>query len=289
MSGQFPTYHLAPNFSIGPPPRGLLDLGSIIDDLKNPDVINRTCQVNVDENDKYRDEKRGFVSSRSRMRQGDYGVWAKAVGIQGLGGEVSRTTGDSREETYRFKSIETIYFVADRAYITKAMNMEEVEEFVKGSGYSPVYIVTGLKIARGPAVSVSKNRKRGFKAEAVVNQPAGVPGDIGAKSNSLAEDVAVMEFEESDDFVIGIRVKKVRYRMKGTVHKQPGDIVIEKYDKGAQLLGAGDKDEEVPVEEVPLDSEMVGMIELLDGVLTETDVDGREMATGWIVPAAGPW
>ncbi|KID82296.1 hypothetical protein MGU_10405 [Metarhizium guizhouense ARSEF 977] len=96
--------------------------------------------------------------------------------------------------------------------------MEEVEEFVKESGYSPVYIVTGIKIARGPAVSVSKTRKRAFKAEAVVNQPAGVPGNIGAKSNSLTEDIAVVEFKESDDFVIGIRVNKVRYRMKGTAY-----------------------------------------------------------------------
>ncbi|GAM36685.1 hypothetical protein TCE0_018r05968 [Talaromyces pinophilus] len=286
LGNHIPTYHLAPNFSLVPPPTGMLDLGSIIDDLKNPDVINKKCRVDVPESERYNDQKKGFVASRLRMRKGEYGIWAKAVGIKGLGGEVSMSHEDSYEAEYRFKSIETIYFVADREYITQAMNQEHVRSVIKGMGYRPVYIITGLKIARGPAVSTKKEKKGAAKAEATFNQPGGVPADFGFRLNPSKEDSISAEFEESNDFIIGIRVKKVRYQMKGVFSRKPGELVIEKHDVGAELVGTDGHEErqEFPVEELFLDGEMAGMVELLDSIQKEKDDRGEETATSWILP-----
>lgn len=272
---QYATYHLAPNFSILPPPHGPLALGSIIDDLKNPDPINQDALVPLSK--VYKDTKGGFSASRSRMTGGEFGIWAKAVGIEGLGGETSGNHETSSEETYRFESIDTEYFYADNDYITQAMNKKNVKEFMKGNGYAPVYIVTGLKIARRPAVSVKSGKKRGARGELSISHPEVLPVDLGINGSLTNEATEAMEFQDSEDFVIGIRVKKVKYTLWGRISGNP-TLSVVKHDRGATLVGDSNEmlENALEVEEI-LDEAQAGMI-----TFVEYDATGQDIL--WLLP-----
>ena len=65
---QIPTYHLVPNFSIGPAPNGLIELGSIIKNLQNVEVINDECRLDIPQAKINCYHKRGFTTTRSKMQ-----------------------------------------------------------------------------------------------------------------------------------------------------------------------------------------------------------------------------
>ncbi|KAK2746241.1 hypothetical protein CKAH01_18218 [Colletotrichum kahawae] len=281
--GLHATYHLAPNFSIAAPPNGMLYLGSIIDDLKNPDVINEDDLVDIPPHKKHKDVKHGFTASRSSMKNGEFGIWAKAVGLEGIGGEISASLGRSSEVTYRFDSIETIIFSADIRYIKQAMNKQDVKDYIDGSGNKPVYIVTGLKIARGPAVSIQESRTSETTTDASVSQPEVFPVDLGTRTRLASGTSNSIEFKHSTDFVIGFRVKKLQYKKKW--FSEDTKLVVEKHDKGATLVGAGpitSAEEELDVEELPFGQDMVGMMEIHE-VRETCKSPEEEWKTNWVV------
>ncbi|KAE9364082.1 hypothetical protein N431DRAFT_432175 [Stipitochalara longipes BDJ] len=264
-----PTYHLAPNFSLAPPNKGgELGLGMIYQNLKSlgsERPLNSECHIFISDRDLYCDHKKGFTSTRSQIEKGEYGIWAKFAAKAGIGGELNWRTERTASDTYNFKGFDTIYFNPTRDYLHKSMNQPDVQDFVIGSGYKPVYMITGLKIARSPAVKTEASRKRELKGTLGLDQPGGIQGyEVGPKlSNSKNTDDSI-SFEESDDFIIGFRVRRLYY--KRWCFWKPAELVNGPYVKGAQMLGAnsdtiGQEGEEVADEEITgTDNEMAGMI-----------------------------
>ncbi len=85
MGGLIHTYHLPPNFSIGPAPSGPIDLGTILNNLRDVEVLNEDCRVTIPQGQLYCHHKRGFTATRSRMRKGEFGVWAGGGAASTLG------------------------------------------------------------------------------------------------------------------------------------------------------------------------------------------------------------
>jgi hypothetical protein len=94
----------------------------------------------------------------------------------------------------------------------ESMNQKDVKDYVIGTGYDPVYMVTGLKTARGPSVKMTKSKKGTVTAELGLQQPGGLPLELGPKFNTLKEIRTFMGFEDSTDFIIGIRARKLVYK-----------------------------------------------------------------------------
>ncbi|KAL8294202.1 hypothetical protein RB597_008038 [Gaeumannomyces tritici] len=284
MSGLTPTYHFPPNFSIGPAPSGPIDIGTILNNLRDVEVLNEDCRVAIPQAQLYCHHKRGFTATRSRMRKGEFGLWAKLVGVDGIGGELSWASERTDEDVYKFRRLDTITFSPSAAYLRSSMREPDVAEFVEGTGFEPVYMVTGLKIAIGPSVSTKKATSFAGILEGGVQQPGGAPIEIGPRANRVGEDTNSEGWEGSDDFIIGLRVKKLVYKRAWLSRKRrdEGELLATPYIKGAQLVGADDdydeKEEGDEVLEIGLDEEMNGMTEAV-----ETDDGGT---TSWIVPAA---
>ncbi|CZR58462.1 uncharacterized protein PAC_08354 [Phialocephala subalpina] len=280
-----PTYHLSPSFSLGPPDRGgELDLGIIIDNLKSlgsERPLNIDCHLRIDDRELYCDHKKGFTSTRAQMERGEYGIWAKFAAQAGIGGELSWTTERTANDTYQFKAFDTIYFNPTRDYLHRSMNLPDVNDFVVGSGYKPVYMITGLKIARGPAVKLKRGKSRKLKVDLGLNEPGGLTGfSVGPRFHNSEENEEEMSIEESEDFIIGIRVKRLYY--KRWCFWKPAQLVGEVYNKGATMLdsdeGGIQTGEEVIDEDIiESDGEMAGMT-----VKMESE-DGTNQVT-WIVP-----
>jgi hypothetical protein len=66
---------------------------------------------------------------------------------------------------YTFKKIDTEFFQPDKQYIKKSLKADEVGTFMKEEKYkTPVYMITGMKIARG-----ATNRPVGYGAGLLVS------------------------------------------------------------------------------------------------------------------------
>ncbi|KAF3809387.1 hypothetical protein GCG54_00011586 [Colletotrichum gloeosporioides] len=268
---QHATYHLAPDFSISPPPDGTLDLGSIIDDLIDPDPLNQNPPIAPAK--VFKDEKKGFQASRSSMKRGEFGIWAKVVGIEGLGGEAAGSLETTSETTYRFKSIETTYFSANEEYICQALKEEAVQQYLNSSKSKIVYTVTGLNIARGPAASVSSSKRGEVHGEGSFSQP-----ELGVSK----ENTASMEFEVSSDFVTGIRVKRLRYKRSGRMFGAR-KLSISKYHSGATLVGIGEETKEKTFHVEEMDEDMEGMHRLVDDVEIDPLSEVAIPTTFWLL------
>jgi hypothetical protein len=199
----------------GPPDRGAeLELGILIKDLKSLGTerpLNLKSHLPINDRDLYCDYKKGFTSTRERMENGEHGIWAKFAAQSGIGGELSWTTERTANDTYNFKGFDTIYFEQD--YLHRSMNHPDVKDFVVGFGYRPIYMVYGLKIARSPVVKMKTGRKRELKVDLGLNQPGGIQGlEVGPRIKTTVDIQDEMSFDESDDFIIGIQVKRLYYK-----------------------------------------------------------------------------
>jgi hypothetical protein len=278
VSQPIPKYHIAPNFSIPPiEAGGTLELGSIIAGVASADEpLNECCHVCIPTAKLFCSHQRDFTATKSRMTSGEYGLWAKLVGIDGVGGELSWAAERSAEDVYYFRSIDTIYFNPSQDYIEESMNQDDVKDYVVGSGYRPVYIVTGLKTARGPSVRMSKSRKLKVTVELGMQKPGGLPIEVGPKFNSSKEARQEMGFEDSTDFIIGLRVKKLMYK-KHWLTQAPGGLVAQEYKKGATMVD-DDVVKKGGDEVVDLGDDTEDQIEI------ETDeVDGETLEMAWVV------
>jgi hypothetical protein len=302
--GQKPTYHLAPNFSIAPPPAGPIHLGSIIMSLESPDVLNEESRIPPKKTWTHR--KRGFTATRSRMQAGEYGLWAKFVGNAGVSAEASFSHERSGQDEYRFAAEETSYFAPAPAYLKDSMNTPEMVEWMEVLGHKPVYMVTGLKTARGPSVRLQAAGKKEGKVQAGVQPGEVVPVTLGPKAQHVTgggheeawgED---SDGESSDDFVYGIRVVKLAYKRIWFARNKKGELEHAVYNEGARLVGADGPGEGVDddVVAVDLDDEMVGkeIVQMLVNIGMEIDQgpegsggdgtgQGHELDETWVVPS----
>ena len=154
--GLIPTYHVLPNFSVGPVPIGPIELGSILNNLRDVEVLNADCRVSIPQAELYCHHKRGFTATRSRMRKGEFGVWARLVGIGGVSVELSLLGERIDDDEYLFHRLDTLTFTPSTTYLRTSMQEPDVAEFIEAMDWAPVYVVTGLKVAIGPSVRMSK-------------------------------------------------------------------------------------------------------------------------------------
>lgn len=278
-SQPIPKYHIAPNFSIPPVEMGgTLELGSIIASVASADdPLNEDCHVRIPPAKLFCGHQRGFTTTKSRMTSGEYGVWAKLVGVDGVGGELSWAPERSAEDVYSIRNVDTIYFNPSLEYMEESMNQDDVKDHVVGSGYDPVYMVTGLKTARGPSVRMSKSKKLKGTVELGLHEPGGLPIELGPKFNISKEKRQEMGFEDSTDFIIGIRVKKLMYK-KHWLTRAKGALLAKEHYKGATMV-----DDDVvkkPSDEV-VD---LGDDDTDDQIQVETEeVGGETLETAWVV------
>ncbi|KAH8600193.1 hypothetical protein B0O99DRAFT_464589, partial [Bisporella sp. PMI_857] len=207
-------YHSPPNHSINPlDKKGILQLGSIIVDIDSAEEpLTEECHVSIPPTKNIqRSQQRGFTARMSSMRRGDFGVWAKLVGTDGIGGELSYAPERSGEDIYHFRAVDTEYFSPSKDYLRNSMEADVVDMYVTEHKV-PVYMVTGLKTARGPSVWMATGKSDEAKLELGLQQPGGVPIELGPKLDVSREARREMGFEDSDDFIVGIRVKKLVYK-----------------------------------------------------------------------------
>ncbi|KAF4440433.1 major facilitator superfamily MFS-1 [Fusarium austroafricanum] len=204
-----PTYHLPPNFSTPPPSEGgPFYLGTVLRDFEQKEQmrpLNRGEEQRIVIAEKYSDHKRGFAATRKKLKSGELGLWAKFLGLEGVGGEASISAGRSDTDT-----VETEYFYPDSTYISDCLNLSDVEDYLKGVRYrKPVYLVTGIKVGMGATVRMERGTEINGKLEGGVNISKVAGMQLGPKVQGKLEDQPTCVFTKSSNIVVGLQCLKV--------------------------------------------------------------------------------
>jgi hypothetical protein len=148
---QLRRYFLVPDLSIPAPPKSPVALGRVIANKLNPlRCINKTDSIEIPAEDIFEDQKANWSHEVENQTSGRYSVWARFIyGLWGGGGS-GASFDNSIISNYVFTTLETSFFEPDDDYIKDTMWAPSMEMFLEASRFSkPVYLITGLKAARG--------------------------------------------------------------------------------------------------------------------------------------------
>ncbi|KAK3361556.1 hypothetical protein B0T24DRAFT_599266 [Lasiosphaeria ovina] len=205
-----PTYHVVPRFDIAAQ-GGALELGTVVDSLLMLRPLNRGAVVPIPAKLRYAPTTQsGFAETRSRLREGHGGVWARSLIAQGVGASASASAQSETTSKVACDAIVTTYFDPDRAYVARSLASGDVSEHFAGSGYEDdVYLVTGLKVAKKLRYSSSTSAQRAASAEVAACEPH-TGTEIGAGAGGSSDNAYTVGFDV-DDVVVGFRVRRYAY------------------------------------------------------------------------------
>ncbi|KAI0454925.1 hypothetical protein F5B21DRAFT_224309 [Xylaria acuta] len=240
----FKTYVVAPNFSIPPapevqgsaaiPPQGQLQLGDILNRPfgAKPIAINRYDRTPIDKDHLEAVDKKGDVQQNSQdLFSGRLGIWASLLANLGIGLDVDLSIHglSNSADVMKIKSLETYSFDVKDDYVKKVLSSRSVAEYIsefkssaKGAKEIPLYMVSGLKVAKSASSKFTDLSKAG--------------ANIGASESTGNADAKLLEvlwkryrrvsFETSTDFVLAFQLTHIRYNI--ATEKTEQDVSLEK-------------------------------------------------------------
>ena len=201
------TWFLLPNNDI--PADGPLVLGSIIPELLDPTyTLNEGDTVPIDR--EYSTYTRDFNHVVKSTGGGSVGLLATFLSSW-PGGNFAASFTTTTTTHYRIQNVQTRFFSPTQEYIEKAISSARVLLYLKGSRYkSPLYIITGVKVTRGPNSFVTSRRSAGHEGRTNVGIAGITPSSGNFDSRqSNSEDSS---FAGGSDFVIGYRLGKISFQ-----------------------------------------------------------------------------
>ena len=221
------TYFLAPNFDY--PPNGSLSLGRILSDPTDPgSCINPDGQPPFPDNMRPQHiEKLDWKSERIRERGGLIGVWARFLQVMGVDAEANISWSRTQDSVYSFAKLDTDIIDPTKEYVVQNVTRSSVADFIVESNYKkPVYLITGVKTARGADAAFGRSRKTGANAQfGVDGTSAGAPATAGPKISFHTSDSEKTSFGGSADFVFAYRLREIFY--------EKGQVKHQEYNRGA--------------------------------------------------------
>lgn len=204
------------------------------------------------------------------MRSGEAGVWAKV--LESFDFKVVGKYERSAEDLYVVDTIETQFFVPTMQYLKDSVGVKGVKDFLKAGRWRKldVFIITGIKVAKGAKIVLGKKKELGGDVSAGVDaNSVGANVKVGAKAGAKATEDESTEFE-GDDFILAYQVRKILCK-KGNV------LGSEEYNDGAVL---GDEVLEdrvtVEIESFAEDEATAADVDVKEGVDTFPFLEGKE-------------
>jgi hypothetical protein len=227
-------WFLVPDFDF--PADGPLVLGTIINHPLQPNrIINEDSIAAVPASSKRITHKEDWKHTVEIERDGRIGVLARFLsGLlgEGLGGDFDERTINE----YDIKNLETAHFSPTESYVNDAVGAVDVQDFLKGSRFKlPVYMITGLKIARGGSsqVLIKKRQMRGLHANTTfLGMPTGAQVEVDTGNIALRQTRNEESSFKSSNFVIAYRLNKITFQK---VAGQGPNVKQEGFVKGAML------------------------------------------------------
>lgn len=236
-------YFLAPDHDLSSD--GSLVLGGIILKPLDPKLFNEGEVINVPIRSIHSTHKYNWEHTVEDARGGRMGVWTQFVNILGFGGIFEANLDNKSFTQYRFQHLETTDFNPTQAYVEKAVKKPTVRAYLEGCGFDlPLYMVTGLKIVRGPGAEMIERKTRRYEGHARlgVSTPFGSPYvvDSGDMTGYQASSQGT-SFGGASDFIFAYRLSKISFKKEGDQDPLPRQ---ERYRTAGGMLGINSEHED---------------------------------------------
>jgi hypothetical protein len=235
------TYFLAPTWDY--PVNGPIALGNIVADPRNPSETLLSSSDNIPTT--FTSSKSAVEVLRGRHEKTRVGVWTQFLDV---------TWGNGFGTTYTVENLDTNFFdlnltADDAAYVSRRVGDERVSTVMNvGRRGKSVYMITGIKIARGFAVRSEIVKSRGIIGKLAVSGSAAGAPEGESSSKSTKSDT----FSASTDIVFAFRVREIFQKSaKGQTtighreHNKGAFLGIEDEKPGSRVkseIGIGESD-----------------------------------------------
>ncbi|KAI0543460.1 hypothetical protein F4679DRAFT_110541 [Xylaria curta] len=227
MSSLHSTYIPSPNWDT-PADSDIVVLGRLIKDPKDPESkVPKSSADPIPPPQIYKGEKTDWETTLEQVRSGHIGLWAKC--LQSIGGQLSLSETKSSIEEHKFEYLETKYFLPDDDYLALALEDIGVRAYLQVHNWrKPVFLITGVKIARGARVSTESSSERSADVEVKANaESVGMPNEVGPKAGWESKKKKGVLYDGSTDYIFA-------YQLLRMMPKKGGKKVLnESYVKGA--------------------------------------------------------
>ncbi|KAE8448459.1 hypothetical protein EG329_009524 [Mollisiaceae sp. DMI_Dod_QoI] len=250
MSAIKKSYLLAPNFTFRA--EGPIRLGSIIADPFTPDLV-LTAMDPARKSTIYTVSEAILSFIHSKRRGGALGAWIEFLEFASVKFDVS--TSSEAESRYRMTEMETSYFYPTEEEIKARVEDKKVKRAMEqGLFGSPVYMITGLKVATG--FRANSEESLGTKISGGVSADAGtaaggVQANVGVNASMSSSELEKISFKSKNDIVFAYQLRQIKHQG----WKADGVVSSEFLPKAAFLnksgkSGAEEEDFEIEITDV---------------------------------------
>ncbi len=236
MSNRVKTWFLAPSWDLPP---DSVQLGSIIWDPKGPHIDKDHALFTPADTDRdildhsvRATTKTDFEVRVEELKRLKVGLFARCLHSVPLGGEATAEKDKNAEENYKIQAMRTEWFAPSKALEKKATDAPDVADFLEQADYAvPVYMITGVRIAKGISVTTLRKRGRSLRGWFGIDlSSANVPLTVGAGGADEASSSEFAKFQQSSEIVFAYQLRELRV--------SDGKVVGQDFIDGA-LLGVG--------------------------------------------------
>lgn len=234
---RYPTYLLAPNWTFRP--GGRIAIGNVIIDpllphraIVKPDIESPLFTETITE--------KNWQLSIETIRNLSLGIWSIFLEKISIKAGVSRT--HIRNGQFNMQSLDTVSLIDDLPdeYIKALCSSPKIKGFMRLDSLlcKPIYIVTGLKIAKGFSMTGKDNHSSGVTSEtgAGVAAEASLGGVVDASTSTSISD----QFESVNDIIFAYQL--VMIKPKGWTKEKK--LVMSDFRKHALLSDSEEESEE---------------------------------------------
>ncbi|KAL6403075.1 hypothetical protein AUP68_12407 [Ilyonectria robusta] len=151
----------------------------------------------------------GVVHSYGHLLDTSFRIWADAD-LAPVTAELGSSRTTSNSLSWNFDRLEGQIFIPRIPYVTEALQSDSVVSQIKRSMFNfrkRLYIVTGVRIARGARMSDQRSCASGFNASLGVDGTAyGVPATLGVDGGFSRASDTTNSFQGASDFVYAYRL-----------------------------------------------------------------------------------
>lgn len=201
------TYLLAPNFNFRPD--GPIAIGNIIAHPLRPKRVLTSFDPSKPKPVIETAIDYDYVTNRTRGRGVELGVWAQF--LQTVGGKVGVKSDKDVSTEYKIDRMETSYLKVEPTdeEIAERVKAPRVQNAIRSGTFrsQPVFMITGVKIAKGFAASHERASNRGCSMGTSV--PISAEISVGADVNLSAQSSEREAFRAGDDIVFAYQLMKI--------------------------------------------------------------------------------
>jgi hypothetical protein len=266
------SYILAPNFSYQV--NGSIQIGNIIADPFRPTKPLSSLDPNT-----AAPEIVTTTELKPSIRHVDNNsihgsVWAQFLNV--AGGHIGASSSHDILTQYDFDSLDTTYLKHDptEAEVEPRLRSGRVEAVMNAGlfGKQPVYMITGLKVAKGFSLKKQFVTKRdgGFGVSVPITDQVGLGGDIGRGHGTEIEETSC----SANDIIFAYQLHVIKLRGRRT---QTTNVDI--YTPKAALLHDDIKNEDSEITAMPVNQEDITEVlqpDEMSGIAVGQALDGNE-------------